>query len=175
MSGELQVWTVGHSSRKLEEMAEALRAYRISLLVDIRTIPRSRHNPQFNGDTFSRYLQGLGVKYLHMKELGGLRKPRRDSINAAWRNMSFRGFADYMQTREFEEALARLMELLKGDKVAIMCSEGNPYRCHRSLIADALVVRGVRVVQISGRRSSSVHRMTPFARVEGYRITYPAR
>jgi uncharacterized protein (DUF488 family) len=124
MSGELQVWTVGHSSRKLEEMAEALRAYRISLLVDIRTIPRSRHNPQFNGDTFSRYLQGLGVKYLHMKELGGLRKPRRDSMNAAWRNMSFRGFADYMQTREFEEALARLMELLKGDKVAIMCCEG---------------------------------------------------
>jgi len=169
----LRVWTVGHSSRKLEEMAKALRAYRISLLVDIRTIPRSRNNPQFDGDTFSRYLQGLGVKYLHMKELGGLRKPRKDSMNAAWRNTSFRGFADYMQTLEFEEALAGLMELLKGDKVAIMCSEGNPYRCHRSLIADALVVRGVRVVHISGRRSSSVHRMTPFCEGRGLQDHIP--
>ncbi len=150
-----------------------LKAHSIRLLVDIRTIPRSRHNPQFNQGPLRRRLKAAKISYLHMAGLGGLRRPLKDSPNKGWRNASFRGFADYMQTPEFGAALERLMRLGDKKRLAIMCAEGNPVRCHRSLIADALSVRGVAVMHISGMSSARPHSMTGFARVRGTRLTYP--
>ncbi|MEM3781434.1 MAG: DUF488 domain-containing protein, partial [Candidatus Micrarchaeaceae archaeon] len=114
-----------------------------------------------------------GIKYVHLKELGGLRKPSKNSLNMGWRNESFRGFADYMQTRKFASAIAKLIKMSRKDNIAIMCAEGNPYRCHRLLIADALSVRGVHVFHISGKHSEEKHRLVNFAVVKGKRITYP--
>jgi uncharacterized protein (DUF488 family) len=143
------------------------------MLVDIRTIPKSRHNPQFNGEALKRSLEQKGIAYVHFKELGGLRKPKKDSLNMGWRNASFRGFADYMQTRAFASAIRRLMQLGKEGRVAIVCAEGNPFRCHRSLVADALTVRGVRMFHIAGKASVKEHAITPFAQVNGTKIIYP--
>ncbi len=167
------VYAIGHSTRTLDQFIEILQAHKITLLADIRTIPRSRHNPQFNEDSLSRELPKAGIRYRHLKELGGLRHASKDSINTGWQNASFRGYADYMQTREFVSALRGLMELARGKRVAIMCAEGNPFRCHRSLVADALTVRGVRVLHISSRKSAREHTLTSFAKVNGTRITYP--
>jgi uncharacterized protein (DUF488 family) len=167
------IYAIGHSTRTLDGFIEVLQAHAITTLVDIRTIPRSRHNPQFNEDTLRTGLGKKGITYLHLKELGGLRKPRKDSLNTGWQNASFRGFADYMQTREFVSAVRRLMQLGKAGRTAIMCAEGNPFRCHRSLIADALTVRKVRVLHISGKTSAREHTITPFAKVQGTKITYP--
>lgn len=150
-----------------------MQAHGITLLADIRTVPKSRHNPQFSRESLENELPRVGIKYRHLNELGGLRHARQDSINTGWENASFRGYADYMQTREFEAALGSLMELAGQERVAIMCTEGNPFRCHRSLVADALTVRGVTVLHISSRKSAKEHRLTPFAHVEGRRITYP--
>ncbi len=168
-----EVYTIGYSTRTLAEFTEVLKAHAISLLVDIRTIPKSRHSPQFNQDSLKRSLEKRGISYLHFKELGGLRKPRKDSINTGWRNASFRGFADYMQTREFVSAVRQLMRLAKSKRLAIMCAEGNPFRCHRSLVADALTVRKVHVFHISSKTSARAHTLTPFAKVNGTKITYP--
>jgi uncharacterized protein (DUF488 family) len=167
------IFTVGHSTRSAEEFVVLLKAHRIELLVDVRTVPRSRHNPQFNRDTLPETLHRAGIEYLHLAALGGLRKPRADSTNAGWRNLSFRGFADYMETPEFEKGLDRLMDAAKGGRVAIMCAEAVPWRCHRSLIADALVARGVEVFELSSLTHAQPHRMTPFARVEGTQVSYP--
>jgi uncharacterized protein (DUF488 family) len=167
------VFTVGHSTRSAEEFVALLKAHRIELLVDVRTVPRSRHNPQFNRDTLPETLRRAGIEYLHLAELGGLRKAREDSTNTGWRNLSFRGFADYMQTPEFENGLARLMDPAKTRRAAVMCAEAVPWRCHRSLIGDALVARGVEVFELSGMTRAQPHRMTPFARVEGTRVSYP--
>jgi uncharacterized protein (DUF488 family) len=167
------VYAIGHSTRSIDQFIEILRAHSISMLVDIRTIPRSRHNPQFNEDELKRSLEGKGIAYLHFRELGGLRKARKDSVNTGWQNASFRGFADYMQTREFASAVRQLMQLAKQGRVAIMCAEGNPFRCHRSLVADALTVRGADVEHITGAGRASPHHLTPFARVDGTRVTYP--
>jgi uncharacterized protein (DUF488 family) len=167
------VFTVGHSTRSAEEFVALLKAHAIELLVDIRTVPRSRHNPQFNRDTLPETLRRAGIEYLHLAELGGLRKAREDSINTGWRNLSFRGFADYMQTPEFESGLARLMDLAKTRRAAVMCAEAVPWRCHRSLIGDALVARGAEVLELSGITRAQPHRMTPFARVDGTRVSYP--
>lgn len=173
-SQPLTVFTIGHSTRPIGEFIDLLRAQGIRQLIDIRTIPKSRRNPQFNADSLDVSLDAAGIHYLHVKELGGLRHPKRDSLNLGWRNASFRGFADYMQTPEFAEALDRALRLAETAPTALMCAEAVPWRCHRSLVADALVVRGIRVLEIVGAAQPKEHVLTPFARVDGTRVTYPA-
>ncbi len=168
------IYAIGHSTRTIEAFIEILKAHTISLVVDIRTIPKSRHNPQFNEEPLKASLEAACIAYMHFKELGGLRKAKKDSINTGWQNASFRGFADYMQTREFASAIRKLMQLAKLGRTVILCAEGNPFRCHRSLVADALMVRKVHVLHISSRTSAREHTLTPFARVQGTKITYPA-
>lgn len=167
------VLTVGHSTRPLDEFIALLKAHAVKRLVDVRTIPRSRHNPQFNRESLSAALRRVGISYLHMKALGGLRHPRADSINTAWRNAGFRGFADYMQTDDFAEGLGRLMKIAKTKRTAIMCAEAVPWRCHRSLIADALLAHGYQAEEIESLKRTRPHKMTPWARVQGAKITYP--
>ncbi len=167
------IYTIGHSTHPIDEFIKILDAYNIGLLVDVRTIPRSRHNPQFNQDELEQSLPAHGIGYVHLKELGGLRHTTKDSINTGWRNLSFRGYADYMQTEEFRAGIARLLELAQAQPTAIMCSEAVPWRCHRSLIGDALLVRNVHVVDIMSEKSSKPHELTPWAKVDGVSITYP--
>lgn len=167
------IYTSGHSTRTIAEFIHMLKAYSIEEVVDIRTVPRSRHNPQFNRDVLPESLGKGGIEYLHMKGLGGLRHALKDSPNMGWRNLSFRGFADYMQTAEFEESLVLLTKEAQGKKIALMCAEAVPWRCHRSLIADALTVRGMEVVHIMTGSSHHAHVLTPFAEVQGTHITYP--
>ena len=169
----LAVLTIGHSTRTWEDFLDLLRAYRVKRVIDVRSIPRSRHNPQFNRETLSAKLRAARIGYVHLRKLGGLRHARRDSPNMGWRNASFRGFADYMQTSEFEAGLQRLIKLAGQKRSAIMCAEAVPWRCHRSLIADALTVRGIRVDEITSMKRSQVHSLIPFARVQDHRITYP--
>ena len=169
------IFAIGHSTRPLDKFIEILQAHGITLLADIRTIPRSQHNPQFNEESLAHELPKAMIQYRHLKELGGLRHAAKDSINTGWENSSFRGYADYMQTQEFVHAVRGLIDLAKGKHIAIMCAEGNPFRCHRSLVADALTVRGVRVLHISSRKSAETHRLTAFAKVDGTRITYPGK
>jgi uncharacterized protein (DUF488 family) len=169
------IFTVGHSTRSFEELVEILRAHGVERLIDVRTIPRSRHNPQFNRETLSKALHHRRLNYRHMKALGGLRRTRPDSINTGWRNASFRGFADYMQTRAFQEALERLVELATQKPTTIMCAEAVPWRCHRSLIADALVARGYEVRDIMSAASAKPHILNPMARVQGHQVTYPSK
>lgn len=167
------VYTIGHSTRSFDELVELLRAHGIERLVDVRTVPRSRTNPQFNRDTFGPALRNRRIAYRHMKALGGLRRARPDSINTGWRNASFRGYADYMQTDEFRAALDELQELAEEKTTAIMCAEAVPWRCHRSMIADALIVRGHEVRDIMGTASAKPRRLNPMAQVKGDQITYP--
>lgn len=167
------VLTVGHSTRRLEEFVALLKAHSVTSLVDVRTVPRSRHNPQFNRDTFPDALRSAGISYVHVAGLGGFRRAGPHSPNMGWRNASFRGYADYMQTAEFAENLASLMERAGQQQVTLMCAEAVPWRCHRSLIADALVVHGTRVEEIISRTRCQVHTLTSFARVDGTKLTYP--
>jgi uncharacterized protein (DUF488 family) len=170
----LTIFTIGHSTRPIAEFVELLQANAVTQLIDIRTIPKSRHNPQFNSDALAASLHAARIRYVHSKELGGLRHPRKDSINLGWRNASFRGYADYMQTDEFEAALERAIGLAETGPTALMCAEAVPWRCHRSLVADALIVRGIRVLEIVSAAAPKEHTLTPFARVVGTRITYPS-
>lgn len=165
--------TIGHSTRRLEELVTLLQAHGVRRLVDVRTVPRSRKNPQFNTDVLAESLPRYGIRYTHAKALGGLRKARPDSPNGGWENASFRGYADYMQTPEFEAALGELVKLGAREPVAIMCAEAVPWRCHRSLVADALVARGVPVEHIMSATKRTPHAMTRFAHVEGTQVTYP--
>jgi uncharacterized protein (DUF488 family) len=169
--------TIGHSTLAIEVFLGALRDNGVTLLVDVRTIPQSRFNPQFGMETLSDSLRAAGIEYRWLQPLGGLRHARKDSINTGWRNASFRGYADYMQTEAFQEALQELIELEKKCATAIMCSEAVPWRCHRSLIGDALLVRGHSVedilVSAAGKSQRKPHTLTPFARVEGTRLWYP--
>jgi len=167
------IFTLGHSTLPIERFIAVLQAYGIERLADIRTIPRSRHNPQFNDTALANSLTAQHIDYVHIKALGGLRRARKDSPNTGWRNEGFRGFADYMQTGEFQDALEVLMHMGREKRAAIMCAEAVPWRCHRSLVADALSVRGVPVVEILSESSYRMHALTPFAQVEGWRITYP--
>ena len=167
------IFTLGHSTLPIERFIELLQTYGIQRLVDIRTIPRSRYNPQFNETALTECLTARNLEYVHIRELGGLRHARRDSPNAGWRNGSFRGYADYMQTAEFQTAVEKLIRMSRERRVAIMCAEAVPWRCHRSLVADALNVRGIPVVEILPDSSCRMHKLTPFAQVEGVRITYP--
>ena len=170
----LNVYTVGHSTRAIDEFIELLGAHNVRQLVDVRTVPRSRHNPQFGQDQLGPALETAGIHYLHMPALGGLRHARRDSINTAWRNASFRGYADYMQTPPFADALDKLISLAQKQPTAIMCAEAVPWRCHRSLIGDALLVRGFQAEEISSLTRTQPHKLTPWAHVSGTTITYPA-
>jgi uncharacterized protein (DUF488 family) len=167
------LWTVGHSTRSIGEFLSLLEAHEIRLLIDVRTVPRSRFNPQFNTDTLAKSLADSRISYLHKAALGGLRKAKKDSINLGWRNLSFRGYADYMQTDAFGEALEELMALGTKQHSAIMCAEAVPWRCHRSLIADALVSRGWTVQHIMSATKLDEHRLTSFAVMEPGRLTYP--
>ena len=167
------VLTIGHSTRPIDEFIGILRQHGVERLVDVRTIPRSRHNPQFNGDALAKSLAAQRIEYAHLKELGGLRHPRRDSTNNGWRNASFRGYADYMETQEFEEAVRRLLQICGQKRCAVMCAEAVAWRCHRSLLADALAARGIPVEHILGESRRDPHNLTPFAKVENGKVTYP--
>ena len=165
--------TVGHSTRPIETFIELLAGHGVTQLVDVRTVPRSRHNPQFSQEALPASLAAVGIGYVHAPGLGGFRPAGPDSPNAGWRNLSFRGYADYMQTAEFDADLASVIELARTDCVALMCAEAVPWRCHRSLIADALLVHGVTACEIASPKRLQPHRMTPFARVRAEVITYP--
>jgi uncharacterized protein (DUF488 family) len=167
------LYTIGHSTRTARELIELLRAHGVEQVVDVRTIPRSRHNPQFARPALSRSLHAAKIGYRHLKVLGGLRHARPDSINLGWRNASFRGYADYMQTEDFAAGLARLEQLATRRPTAIMCAEALPWRCHRSLIADALTVARWRVLHVQSRKTVRPHRRTPFLRVRSGRLAYP--
>jgi len=168
------VMTIGHSTRTLKEFINLLQAHAVSCVVDVRTVPRSRHNPQFNKIALPGALKKVGLAYVHLPELGGLRHVQRDSINAGWQNASFRGYADYMQTPEFKQSLDALVLLASRERIALMCAEAVPWRCHRSLIADALLARGIRTEHIMSATRRQLHLLTPFANVQGTAITYPA-
>jgi uncharacterized protein (DUF488 family) len=167
------IYTIGHSTRTIGEFIRILKSYGIEEVADVRTIPRSRHNPQYNKEYLREELEKHGIGYVWLKELGGLRHTTKASINTAWKNASFRGYADYMQTPEFSQAVERLVCLGKEKRSVIMCAEALPWRCHRSLIGDALLVRGLDVMDIMGEDSSKPHTLTPWARVNGYGVTYP--
>jgi uncharacterized protein (DUF488 family) len=168
------VLTIGHSTRTIGEFVRLLQAHSVTCVVDVRTIPRSRHNPQFNQNTLVKSLKDARIGYLSMSGLGGLRRPLPGSLNTGWRNDSFRGFADYMQTPEFESSLKELITVAKYERIALMCAEAVPWRCHRSLIADALLARGIAAEHIMSVTRRQVHSLTPFAQLRGTSIVYPA-
>jgi uncharacterized protein (DUF488 family) len=170
----LSVLTIGHSTRSIDEFIRLLTAHDVDRVIDIRTIPRSRHNPQFNRDRLTRALRDVGMRYTHLPGLGGLRHPRPDSPNSGWRNAGFRGYADYMQTAAFSRSLDRCIGLARHATVVLMCAEAVPWRCHRSLVADALLVRGIAVSEITSGVRARPHVLTPWAEVDGIQITYPA-
>lgn len=170
-----RIFTIGHSTKSIDDFLDILRAYAITEVVDIRTIPKSRHNPQFNGDELAHALRNHHIGYRHQKNLGGLRHTHKNSINTAWENASFRGYADYMQTEEFTAGIETLIEIAHHKSVAIMCAEAVPWRCHRSLVGDALLVRGIDVEDIYSITSVKPHTLTPWAVVKGTEITYPSQ
>ncbi len=167
------IYTIGHSTRTIEAFIELLRAYAVETVVDIRTIPRSRHNPQFNEETLPASIGKAYVSYRHIGALGGLRHAKKNSVNAGWKNASFRGFADYMATEEFKVGLEQLMFTARAKRTAIMCAEAVPWRCHRSLIADALAAEGWRVRHIQSKTSAPLHKKTPFLRTHKGVLWYP--
>jgi len=167
------VLTIGHSTRSLDDFIDLLKIHTVEKIIDVRTVPRSRHNPQFNLDTLPEKLKSARIGYKHMSGLGGLRHAQRNSPNMGRRNSSFRGFADYMLTGEFEKNLEELIGFASRKRICLMCAEAVPWRCHRSLIADALCVRGIAVGHITSKSQPQLHKLTPFARVDGTRISYP--
>lgn len=168
------LWTIGHSTRPIEEFIGLLLMHGIQVLADVRTIPFSRRNPQFKQEALAQSLRKAGLQYRHMPGLGGRRKSRPDSINVGWRNQGFRGYADYMQTGEFRDALEMLMFVGQSLPTAVMCAEAVPWRCHRTLISDALVSRGWTVQHIIAAGSLTIHTLTPFAKPDAGRLTYPS-
>lgn len=167
------VFTIGHSDRPLKDFIDMLKSNNVKKVIDVRTIPRSWHNPQFNKDTLPDVLSAAGISYTHMPGLGGLRRPVKDSLNTGWRNASFRGFADYMQTEEFKKNIEKLTAIAKYRRTALMCAESLPWRCHRSLIADALRIRGLKVKHIMSLKNCKEHVLTPWIKTRGLQITYP--
>jgi uncharacterized protein (DUF488 family) len=168
------LFTIGHSTRSAAEFISILKAHGVGSLVDVRRFPGSRRVPQFNADALGPELTSQGIDYTPLPILGGRRKPKADSINTGWRNASFRGYADYMQTPDFEQGLEQLIEIASRKPAAIMCAEAVPWRCHRSLIGDAMIVRGWQVIDLMNERSAKPHKLTDFASVDGTRLTYPA-
>lgn len=167
------VYTIGHSTRSIDEFIELLRSQNVAQLADIRTIPKSRHNPQYQQEALQKSLAAAGIDYMYLEDLGGLRSGAKNSENDAWRNKSFRNYADYMQTEDFRRGIDELLRIGAEKPTAIMCAEAVPWRCHRSLVGDALLVRGVNVKDIIGPTSIRDHTLTPFAVVRGLKITYP--
>lgn len=167
------VYTIGHSNRSIDDFIQLLRDNGVELLVDIRTIPKSRNNPQFGQGQLPRSLHAAGIEYRHLADLGGLRKTSSASVNTGWRNTSFRAYADYMQTEPFRHAVEDLISMAKERLTAIMCAEAVPWRCHRSLVGDALLIRDIDVADIMGTGSPRPHKLTPFAVVDGTAVTYP--
>jgi len=168
------VFTVGHSTRPIDEFIHLLKSHGVQRVVDVRTLPRSRFNPQFDIARLPDLLRAAGIHYTHFPGLGGRRQPHPDSANLGWRNKSFRGYADYMQSAAFKESLERCVELASVERVALMCAEAVPWRCHRSLIADAMVARGIDALEIASETRVRPHTLTPFAHVAGCEVTYPA-
>ncbi len=168
------IYTIGHSNRSIDELVRLLKQNGIQLVADIRKMPRSRHNPQFEADALRRSLHDVGIGYVHEALLGGLRRARKDSVNDGWRNLSFRGFADYMATDEFKHGLDRLLHHAQRTTTAIMCAEAVPWRCHRTLVADALKAAGYRVLHVVGTGKPSLHKYTPFLKRRRGILTYPA-
>ena len=169
----MDILTIGHSTHPIDNFLGILAAHGVEQLADVRTIPKSRRNPQFNKDELEDALAVENIKYLHLPGLGGLRHPRKDSINTAWQNASFRGYADYMQTPDFEKNLRELLRYAGQHRTAVMCAESVPWRCHRSLIADGLAARGISVEHIMSKTTRRPHTFTPFAKIEGKKVTYP--
>ena len=167
------VYTIGHSNRSFEEFKGLLNAHGIEQLIDIRTIPKSRHNPQFNKEVLAKKLRSAGIGYRHMKNLGGLRHAKADSVNLGWQNASFRGFADYMQTPEFRQAIEQLKKIVGKKRTAVMCAEALPWRCHRSLVADALTKQKLKVYHIMSRKTVSLHKLTSFLKIKKGMLVYP--
>lgn len=166
--------TIGHSTHPIAEFIAMLKEHGVERVVDVRTVPKSRHNPQFEREALRKALNNAGLHYTYMgKTLGGFRRPEPDSVNMAWRNTSFRGYADYMQTPEFAEALEELEEVATKERVAIMCAESVPWRCHRSLISDALMVQGWKVFEIVSMAKAKERKFPEWARVEDGRVSYP--
>ncbi|MDE2213167.1 MAG: DUF488 domain-containing protein [Patescibacteria group bacterium] len=168
------LFTVGHSTRTIKEFITLLKAHGVETVADIRTIPRSRHNPQFNENRLHNSLEKIEIKYVHLETLGGLRHTKKDSKNTGWRNASFRGYADYMATPEFTSGLQTLEKLAEKSTTAIMCAEALPWRCHRSLVGDALSKRGWSVYDIMSESNAPKHRTTPFLKVRAGVLIYPA-
>jgi|SRR5687767_3195179 len=168
------IFTIGHSTRTADEFLVLLDAHRVTGLADVRAVPRSRRHPHFSTDALATFLPLHGIKYLHLPGLGGLRKPRPDSQNGGWRNAGFRGYADHMQTMEFAVALDRLVTFASERQATVMCAEAKWWQCHRQLIADALVARQIEVRHILSPREAPIHELTPFARVAGGAVSYPA-
>jgi len=171
---KIAVYTVGHSTRSIEEFIKLLKTYKIETVVDVRKIAKSRHNPQFGEDKLSESLEKQSILYKRMEGLGGLRHTANTSVNKAWENLSFRGYADYMQTSEFAKSVEELIKISGEKQTVIMCAEAVPWRCHRSLIGDALLVRNIQVEDIMNEKGSRPHKLTSFAKVAGKTITYPA-
>ncbi len=169
---ETTVLTLGYGTRTLEEFTELLQIYGITTLIDVRAVPHSRYNPQFNKEALPSHLKHYGIKYTHIPEIGGMRRPKPNSTNRALEGQ-FRGYADYMQTKEFTEQLLKIMALTRDGRVALMCAEALPYKCHRLLISDALTARNIRVLHIISKENTVVHQMHELAKVEGVRVSYP--
>jgi uncharacterized protein (DUF488 family) len=167
------ICTIGHSNRPLATFVDLLKNNEVVRVLDVRTVPRSRHNPQFNRDALPESLSAVGIAYTHLPGLGGLRHAHADSSNTGWHNLSFRGFADYMQSPEFTDNVQWVAKLASSERCVLMCAEAVPWRCHRSIIGDALLVRGVCVEDIIGPKSRRPHVLTTFAHVDGMQITYP--
>jgi uncharacterized protein (DUF488 family) len=172
--GAMTLWTIGHSTRSLDELVALLRAHDIDTIVDVRSVPRSRHNPQFEKAALTESLPKAAIAYAHMPGLGGLRKPVAGSRNTGLRSEGFRGYADYMQTAEFGRHLVALVKMAVGRRIALMCAEAQPAQCHRSILSDALVVHDVEVRHITGVDAPAAHVVTPWARRDGTRLSYPA-
>jgi uncharacterized protein (DUF488 family) len=172
MGTQLSLWTIGHSTLPIEEFIDRLKSFDIQVLADVRSFPGSRRYPHFNQESLSSSLPDVHLRYQHFRELGGRRRARPDSLNLAWRNESFRGYADYMETEDFRTGIARLLAIADTDRVAIMCSEAVWWRCHRSLISDYLKVKGIGVIHIMGAGKSEPHPFTSAARVVNGELSY---
>jgi len=166
------VWTIGHSTRTIEEFLALLNAHNIGALADVRKFPGSRRYPQFNQDSFSKSLAQAGIAYSHFPELGGRRRPRPDSPNNAWRNEAFRAYADYMMTADFRSGMIRLLELAREKRTAVMCAEALWWQCHRALVSDFLKVEGVTVIHILGLGKTQEHPFTSAARIVDGKLSY---
>jgi uncharacterized protein (DUF488 family) len=166
--------TIGHSTRSIDEFIELLKDHSVEEVADVRSVPKSRHCPQFNSDSLNESLQQAHIRYTHIEKLGGLRHSRKDSINLGWRNASFRGYADYMAAPEFSEGIDALIQIARARKTAIMCAEAVPWRCHRSLIADAMIEKGWDVRDIMTSKAPTEHQLTPFLKVVNRQLTYHA-